>query len=63
MEIYKNQSWYVNPNIRQVTSNIKNTAIKDSEAKAAYEMLKANNRTYTFADEKTFYKTLLNNLT
>ena len=32
MEIYKNQSWYVNPNIRQVTSNIKNTAIKDSEA-------------------------------
>lgn len=53
MEIYKNQSWYVNPNIRQVTSNIKNTAIKDSEAKAAYEMLKANNRTYTFADERT----------
>ncbi len=32
MEIYKNQSWYVNPNIRQVTSNIKNTAIKDREA-------------------------------
>lgn len=25
----------------------------NSEAKAAYEMLKANNRTYTFADEKT----------
>ncbi len=24
-----------------------------SEAKAAYEMLKANNRTYTFADERT----------
>ncbi len=25
----------------------------DREAKAAYEMLKANNRTYTFADERT----------
>ncbi len=25
----------------------------DSEAKSAYEMLKANNRTYTFADERT----------
>ena len=25
----------------------------DSEAKSAYEMLKANNRTYTYADERT----------
>lgn len=32
MEITNNQSWYVNPNTRQVTSNIKNTAIKDREA-------------------------------
>ena len=32
MEISNNQSWYVNPNTRQVTSNIKNTAIKDREA-------------------------------
>ena len=32
MEISNNQSWYVNPNIRQVTSNIKNTVIKDREA-------------------------------
>lgn len=140
MEISNNQSWYVNPNTRQVTSNMKNTTIKDREAfngsmqsllnpvedlvqvlktpiklakrsslnrqrnsveeeyarwnegvsdvmgylgidtskdftvngmkygkngngwyesqadreaKAAYEMLKANNRTYTFADERT----------
>ena len=32
MEISNNQSWYVNPNTRQVTSNIKNAAIKDREA-------------------------------
>jgi hypothetical protein len=32
MEISNNQSWYVNPNTRQVTSNIKNTAIKDRKA-------------------------------
>ena len=32
MEISNNQSWYVNSNTRQVTSNIKNTAIKDREA-------------------------------
>lgn len=32
MEISNNRSWYVNPNTRQVTSNIKNTAIKDREA-------------------------------
>ncbi len=32
MEISNNQSWYVNPNTRQLTSNIKNTAIKDREA-------------------------------
>lgn len=30
--ISNNQSWYVNPNIRQVTSNKKNTVIKDREA-------------------------------
>lgn len=30
--ISNNQSWYVNPNIRQVTSNKKNTIIKDREA-------------------------------
>lgn len=29
MEVSNNQSWYVNPNTRQVTSNVKNTAIKD----------------------------------
>lgn len=32
MDISNNQSWYVNPNIRQVTSNKKNTIIKDREA-------------------------------
>lgn len=32
MDISNNQSWYINPNIRQVTSNKKNTAIKDREA-------------------------------
>lgn len=32
MEISNNQSWYVNPNTRQVTSNVINTAIKDREA-------------------------------
>ena len=32
MDISNNQSWYVNPNNRQVTSNLKNTAIKDREA-------------------------------
>lgn len=32
MEISNNQSWYVNPNTRQLTSNVKNTAIKDREA-------------------------------
>ena len=32
MEISNNQSYYINPNTRQVTSNIKNTAIKDREA-------------------------------
>lgn len=32
MDISNNQSWYVNPNIRQVTSNKKNTVIKDREA-------------------------------
>jgi len=32
MEISNNQSWYVNPNNRQVTSNLKNTVIKDREA-------------------------------
>lgn len=32
MGISNNQSWYVNPNIRQVTSNKKNTIIKDREA-------------------------------
>lgn len=31
MEISNNQSLYVNPNTRQITSNIKNTAIKDKE--------------------------------
>ena len=29
MEILNNQSWYINPNNRTVTSNIKNTAVKD----------------------------------
>ncbi|MBR1391178.1 MAG: hypothetical protein IJ567_07030 [Lachnospiraceae bacterium] len=29
MEISNNQSWYINPNNRTVTSNIKNTAVKD----------------------------------
>ncbi len=32
MEISNKQSWYVNPNTRYVTSNVKNTAIKDREA-------------------------------
>lgn len=32
MDISNNQSWYVNLNIRQVTSNKKNTIIKDREA-------------------------------
>lgn len=32
MEISNNRSWYVNPNTRQLTSNINNTAIKDREA-------------------------------
>lgn len=32
MDISNNQSWYVNPNNRQATSNLKNTAIKDREA-------------------------------
>ncbi len=32
MEISNNRSWYVNPNTRQLTSNVKNTAIKDREA-------------------------------
>lgn len=32
MGISNNQSWYVNPNIRQVTSNKKNIIIKDREA-------------------------------
>ncbi|MCM1145933.1 MAG: hypothetical protein NC321_15080 [Clostridium sp.] len=32
MEISNNQSWYVNPNTRQLTSNIQNTKIKDREA-------------------------------
>jgi hypothetical protein len=31
MEILNNQSWYINPNNRTVTSNIKNTAVKDWE--------------------------------
>lgn len=31
MEITNNQSWYINPNNRTVTSNIKNTAVKDWE--------------------------------
>ena len=106
MEIMDNRSCYVNPNTRALTSNIKNTVIKDreafnssmqsllkpvenlaealqkpiklaewsslnrqenavtiangryesqaeSEANTAYEKLKANNRTYTFADERT----------
>ena len=29
MEISNNQSYYINPNTRQFTSNVKNTAIKD----------------------------------
>ena len=32
MEISNNQSCYVNPNTRQLTSNVKNTAIKNREA-------------------------------
>lgn len=32
MEISNNQSYYVNPNTRQLTSNAKNTAIKNREA-------------------------------
>lgn len=32
MDISNNQPWYVNPNNRQITSNLKNTAIKDREA-------------------------------
>ena len=32
MEISNNQSWYINPNTRQLTSNVKNTVIKDREA-------------------------------
>lgn len=32
MDISNNQPWYVNPNNRQVTSNLKNTVIKDREA-------------------------------
>lgn len=31
MEISNNQSWYINPNNRTVTSNIRNTAVKDWE--------------------------------
>ena len=31
MEISNNQSYYINPNTRQFTSNVKNTAIKDRE--------------------------------
>lgn len=32
MEISNNQSCYVNPNTRQITSNVKNAAIKNREA-------------------------------
>ena len=32
MEISNNQSYYINPNTRQLTSNVKNTVIKDREA-------------------------------
>ena len=32
MEISNNQTWYINPNNRALTSNIKNTEIKDREA-------------------------------
>ncbi|MDE5931595.1 MAG: hypothetical protein K2H40_03795 [Lachnospiraceae bacterium] len=32
MEISNNQSWYINPNTRALTSNRKNTEIKDREA-------------------------------
>ena len=32
MEISNNQSYYINPNTRQITSNVKNTVIKDREA-------------------------------
>ena len=31
MEISNNQSYYINPNTKQFTSNVKNTAIKDRE--------------------------------
>ena len=31
MEISNNQSYYINPNTRQFTSNVENTAIKDRE--------------------------------
>ena len=31
MEISNNQSYYINPNTRQFTSNVTNTAIKDRE--------------------------------
>ena len=31
MEISNNQSYYINPNTRLFTSNVKNTAIKDRE--------------------------------
>lgn len=71
-------SWYVNPNTRTLTSNRKNTKIKDrdnfgcmqrllnhsknaagywessanSSAKAAYEKAQADNRTFTYADQR-----------
>lgn len=32
MQISNNQSWYINPNTRSLTSNNKNTALKDKEA-------------------------------
>ena len=32
MQISNNQSWYINPNTRSLTTNIKNTAVKDREA-------------------------------
>ena len=31
MEISNNQSYYINPNTRQFTSNVKYTALKDRE--------------------------------
>ena len=31
MEISNNQSYYINPNTRQFTSHVNNTAIKDRE--------------------------------